>query len=741
MPRVALAHSSPDQTQPAQTYYDHLLGTTGVVPVSTQHAIRASQLHPILKEMFPYIVNAAAEFHDLGKLNEGNQCILRGEKKARHLKDHVDAGTATLIEQNWICSAILVFSHHRGLPAFSEECALEKGAFRSRNKDNSPNYEWSDNERGELLALHNSLIDNKIDLTNKRYDQITPLGKRIALSCLVDADHSDTALFYNSYSRTEWPLLQAEERLQALDKYVQELYLKGDKNDRNELRRIFYEDTRHKDAFKNGIVSCDAPVGSGKTTAVIAHLLHVAKLSGRDKIIIVLPYTSIIDQTVDVLRAAITLPGEDPHLVVTAHHHRTEFQDHNLRAAAINWNGPIIVTTAVQFFETISGSSTGVLRKLHRITNACIMIDEAHNCIPVHLWKQHLDWFSELSSHWNVYFVLASGSLCEFWKIKDLSSKKLDVPPLLSPTVSSRLQNLDKSRYRKILNKEVSVAELVQLITEKKGPRIVVLNTVRGAATVALALLKLSGSEKVLHLSTALAPKDRTPIINIVKERLKNKNDTDWTLVATTCVEAGMDFSFATGFRERASLLSYIQLGGRVNRSLDWDEAELIDFVVTDLDWTKHPDFTDLIEVFNQLIKEDIVENGQSTESIIRFLRYNSIKEKVEKITKNEKKQDFPEVQKCCRVINSETLTVIVDEELAQRVRERRPYSWKEIQNSSVQLFVNGKLRAKNDFRIESINESDELFAWKLSYDPNFLGYMDGIMKIEDIKKASTLIF
>lgn len=744
------AHSSRDERRP-QTYYDHLLGETGVVKLAEVFASSAVRSHPKLSKFFPEVVALAAELHDLGKLNSENQSVLRGDKKAKRLpRDHVDAGTATLLEKHMLAAAVCVFSHHRGLPNIQAEQVRKSGAFRARQNgdpDSDPDYEWSDRERGELLKLHKHMVGNSRLDAAVASQQLTKLELRIALSCLVDADHTDTAKYYQPETLFKWPTLQAKCRIERLNQYLKSLDNPNASvatRQRNSLRSEFYRTARDTTPSMVGVISCEAPVGSGKTTAVIAHLLSVAAQKGLERIIVVLPYTTIIDQTVDVLRKALVLDGEDPELVVTAHHHRADFPDPHLRGSAITWNGPIVVTTAVQFFETISAAGTATLRKLHRIAHAGVMIDEAHACIPIHLWPRHFSWLWELCKNWGTYAVLASGSLCKFWKIKELAedtngSQDIPIPSLISDALISQMSALEAVRYSFFsYPTPLSVDGLIELIRSKRGPRIVVLNTVEGAARVASRLANMEGRDKVLHLSTALTPRDRIPIIQRIKERLSNPTDEDWTLVATSCVEAGMDFSFQTGFRERASLLSFIQLGGRVNRSLSKEGAEMFDFVVDDALWPQHPAFKDSRIVFKEMIDEGKVTAESSTEAISRTLHNTNAARLVKDLQKAEVNGNFPYVEKLCRLIAEGSITVLVDQEIAKRISIIGHIPARELQLASVQIFPsNAKIR---DWAIEELSKESRLFRWTLDYDPEFLGYMSGVLSMDPIRKGDCVV-
>src|SRR5690606_12775898 len=153
------------------------------------------------------------------------------------------------------------------------------------------------------------------------------------------------------------------------------------------------------------------------TTALAAHALRVSIDRQLDRIFVVLPFTNLVEQTVSRLRAALTLPGEDAERVVIAHHHRADFSNVSSRSLAQTWRAPVVVTTAVQFFETMSAAAAHSLRKLHRACHAAIIIDEAHAAIPFYQWQAHLAWFQELTGAWGSHVILASGTLPEFWKL------------------------------------------------------------------------------------------------------------------------------------------------------------------------------------------------------------------------------------------------------------------------------------------------------------------------------------
>ena len=153
------------------------------------------------------------------------------------------------------------------------------------------------------------------------------------------------------------PELRAEERLKQLDTYVKSLETS---DPRSQLRSQMYEKCRNS-VQTSQFVSCDSPVGSGKTTAVMAHLLKQASSRRLRRIFVVLPFTTIITQSVDVYRRALTLPGEDPEKVVAELHSRADFEDKETRYLTSLWRSPIIVTIAVAFYEMLASNYPSTL--------------------------------------------------------------------------------------------------------------------------------------------------------------------------------------------------------------------------------------------------------------------------------------------------------------------------------------------------------------------------------------------
>ncbi|MBE0449002.1 MAG: DEAD/DEAH box helicase family protein [Actinobacteria bacterium] len=563
-----------------------------------------------------------------------------------------------------------------------------------------------------------------------------PTFLRFTLSCLVDADHTDTARHYgNTIPDDEMPL-NVEQRLAALDRYVSGLVADNDDSkERNSLRQQVYDACRTAPPAKNGLVACDSPVGTGKTTAVMAHLLNVAKQKGLRRVFVVLPFTNIIDQSVEVYRKALVLSEEDPEKVIAAHHHKAEFEEEANRAFSFLWNAPVTVTTAVQFFETLASNHPATLRKLHQLAGSAIFIDEAHAALPAHLWPQAWKWLQELVKDWGCYIVMASGSLTRFWELEEFSSPTMQLPELVASSVRASTMDAEQKRiiYR-MKDEPLTLKELCEWIAELPGPRLIILNTVQSAAAVAREMAKRYGRDRVEHLSTALAPVHRKAIIDRIKKRLKDKNDTDWTLVATSCVEAGIDFSFKSAAREQCGLVSTIQTSGRVNRSGEFGTSKLWIFRIKTSDILKeHPAFKTSARILADLYREQKVSSDCCKEAMRREIRdLNQGLCENNPIIDAETARKFPEVEEKFKVIASNTISVLVDEKLRQRLEDskrRKGVRPQELQQKTVAIYSWKAFQ----YGVMLLQGAGDLHYWTLEYD-DFLGYMAGVLKLGDIE-------
>jgi len=727
---MLIAHSAdPKKSIPEQTYAAHV---SGVVSRSIMAADAVSKYSVFNGALLREVVRRSAEYHDLGKLDEANQEVLTGAKKAKHLPvQHTDAGTALLLKNDGPpLDAVLVRSHHIGLPDWPEEENRGDLFFR----DNDEKTRQTVNESLEQISkLHNSSITALpfVSASKNLFENGTPsLFLRLALSCLADGDHTDTAIHYKDYPTEEKHIeLKPAERLKALDVYV--AGLRNTSDDRSLLRSEMYSMCR--DSLINApISSCDSPVGTGKTTAVMAHLLSQAEKRKLRRIIVVLPFTNIITQSVQVYRKALSLPGETPDEVVAELHYRADFQDVQSRCLTALWKAPIIVTTAVAFFETLASNSPSTLRRLHNLPGSGVFIDESHAALPAKLLPIAWDWIKGYGTEWGCYWVLASGSLNRFWQIDEIDKNRPSIPEILPDDLRVRLSKYEAKRIIYKYKPEPQDAEaLVSWLSTLPGPRLVILNTVQSAAAIALTCKEKYGCESVEHLSTALTPTDRTKTLNRIKKRLRDNEKNDWTLVATSCIEAGVDISFRTGVRELGSLVSLLQTTGRVNRQGVNSNAEVWTIRLAETGLLKiHPGIKDAAQVLRDIFDSQ----KEITPDICTFALQKEIRlagTELEKLFKMEKELRFPQVEKGFKVIPGGTKSVVVDKLLIERINKYEKVDWQDIQKGSVQIF---------GYRLDALKTPEfpnypGLFHWNLLYD-DFIGYMAGVLQVETFTKA-----
>jgi len=717
---------------PEQEYSAHIRGVRSLAHEYVRDMISYSECD---KALLSQAVEKASTYHDIGKLNKDNQDVLSGKISSKSLpRNHVDAGAAHFLNSKHFSavSAAVIQAHHIGFPDFSDEMNKGDAIFRDSSIASDV-----DCELPKLVAIHDNLIDIHFEYDEEEMKGDRSVFFRLLLSCIADADHTDTAIHYRQYpADTSTVKLRAAERLAQLDMHIVALKQRGADGDRNALRNEMYHACRNADIDAD-ISSCDSPVGSGKTTAVMAYLLAQAKKRGLRRIFVVLPFTNIIKQSVKTYRDMLVLPSENADEVVAELHHRADFESEDTRYLTALWRAPIIVTTAVAFFETLASNSTATLRRLHELPGSAIFVDEAHAALPAKLLPIAWKWINIYAAEWNCYWVLASGSLNRFWTIPEIAGTKKSnyVPEIIDDELRNRLSFYENKRisYHSDLFPK-STAELADWIIDFPGPRLVILNTVQSAAILADYFSEHFGRDCVEHLSTALTSDDRDNTLERVIKRLDNKKDSDWTLIATSCVEAGVNLSFRNGFRELGSLVSLLQASGRVNREGVLRNSEMWTFCISEDGKLKlNPGLKESAAVLKGYFEGNrTIAPELSTQSIADEIALYGLSGKHKKLVTNEELQNFRQVEQDFKVIDSDTRLVVVDSTVAKRLQYGK-VDWRELQKVSVQI-AKYKL---DELRTPII--MDNIYRWNLGYD-DFLGYMAGIVKLKKYNGEAIII-
>lgn len=711
---------------PVQTFASHIKGV---------HKLSGNYARAGLHFADPHLASLASEIeiaallHDCGKLSSDNQQILSGKVTSRHLIKHEDAGALWAAEIGCKLAQQWVYSHHKGLQSRTEELSKRFSLPKCSPYRFPEMMGISEQNLADFKAAYSEEgIDVPLSETHELPDRGSGFAHRFGLSCLVDADHTDSA-YWTGAPRKQATPCRWEERLKNLQAYVSAL---GTSGGRDALRQALFSECLSA-VTADALIACNAPVGSGKTLATAAYGLKTAINLGLRHIFVIAPYTNIIAQTVDVLRQALVLPGEAPERAIAEIHHQVEFSEDEYRAFSVLWEAPVIVTTAVQFFETLAAASTRALRKLHQLPGSAVIVDEAHASTPAHLFDQNLKWMEELRERWGCRFVLGSGSLVRFWE----AAPEVKVHALASPELQEKLIQAEARRVNLIRVAEpVGLDGLLERIDKLRGPRLVILNTVQNAAVVANEL-KARKPGKVAHLSTALTPADRSDIIDEVKDRL-NQADHDWALVATSCVEAGVDLSFRSAIREACSVNSLIQTSGRVNRHNEHQEGVVESVVLRDDLFSEHPGFVGSRFVLAQMWAEGWLERMQAavsgsspsdvaTEAFRREALLHDTRTASRKLQEWEKGEEFAAVAENYKVIDTDTRTVIISSDLADKLERGDFVSQRELMMNSVQMWESSVVKYVRKELVSPIADSG-IYRWLGAYD-RFLGYMVGLVK------------
>lgn len=501
----------------------------------------------------------AGLWHDLGKYREKFQQYIKsvsGYDAEAHIEgapgrvDHSTAGAIHAIEKLGLQGRILAYliaGHHAGLP------------------------DWNNAEGGQSVLLQR--IQNGKGYLQEALDAMPPaeilnqsppgslppngslaLWLRMLFSCLVDADFLDTEAFMDdkrSGLRSGYPSIV--ELKKAFDQHMADKAANAKDSDVNRIRADVLQQCREKAELPSGLFSLTVPTGGGKTLSSMAFALDHAFRHGKNHVIYVIPYTSILEQTAEIFRDIFGVEN------VIEHHSNLDpdREDSRARLATENWDAPIIVTTNVQFFESLYGAKTSRCRKLHNIVNSVVVLDEAQ-LLPPEFLAPILHVMQDLANGYKVSFVLSTATqpafsprskftglknVCELMDdperlYADLKRVKTELPddfasPRTWESIAGELQQYESVLC--IVNSRKDCRELHGLMP--KG---------------------------TIHLSALMCGQHRSQVIAEIKQRLKDGIPT--RVISTQLVEAGVDMDFPVVYRALAGLDAVAQAAGRCNR-------------------------------------------------------------------------------------------------------------------------------------------------------------------------------
>lgn len=498
-------------------------------------------------------------YHDIGKYSQDFQKYIRQESNKK--VDHSTAGARELFNVKSpvnLLSAFGISGHHGGIPDIGDAKIFENTGttfFARVIQKKIPDYENYLSEIERPSAKNHSKL---LPLISKDIFSVM-FYTRMIFSCLVDADFLDTENFMSKGKIQRGNFSTLEELKKIFDNYIEKTFLNENNTRYNEpinqkRRQILKECISKGDSSKENLVSLTVPTGGGKTISSMAFALHNATKNQRKKIIYVIPYTSIIEQNAKVFSKIF---GSEN---VVEHHSGAEYDDTIKKLATENWDAPIIITTNVQFFESLFSNRPSKCRKLHNIANSVLIFDEAQ-MIPTEFLKPCTKAINELTKYYNCTAVLCTATQPSLEKFFDEN---------ISEICSEVEENYNFFRRTKIkvLEEKISAESLSEQL-KKFSQVLCIVNKKKTAGEI---FENLQGEANTFYLSTNLCPVHRSKVLKEIRYCLEK--NLPCRVISTSLVEAGVDLDFPCIYRELAGLDSIIQASGRCNREGKFSATE-----------------------------------------------------------------------------------------------------------------------------------------------------------------------
>lgn len=502
------------------------------------------------------------QIHDFGKYTESFQDVLKGTRTG---VDHAIGG-ACFLEccyrgkpgSHPVIEA--VNGHHAGLVAY-DMIKAELHAIAGERRQAHGN-------AGKLPSIENIVQLKEANAAfRKDFPDFKPpklpiaptpelesmLYTRLLFSCLVDADYTASAMndddAYLAHAEDSCfdPLILLE-KLYAYCRDIRQAST-ADKT-LNRYRDQVFEQRGNMGDAREGLYTLTAPTGTGKTLALLHFALRHCLKHGKKRIIIVLPFLTLAEQNADTYSKII------PNVLVD--HSQSDLPE-EARELATRWSAPVIITTSVRFFEALFSDRPTVCRKLHNIAGSVVVFDEAQS-LPANLASTTLRAVNELCSRYHTTMVFSTATQPDFDARKDLNWAPREILP--------EHKELFEALKRVGVEWQIGNETPPEVIAEEMAgcARVcTIVNLRRHARQITAALTRRCPEDTVFFLTTDLCPAHRSRQIEIIRQRLKQK--LPCRVVATQCIEAGVDLDFETLYRALAPLDSIIQAAGRCNRN------------------------------------------------------------------------------------------------------------------------------------------------------------------------------
>ena len=547
--------------------------------------------------------------HDLGKYSDtfqkfiyaatglaGEQAKKDAENMPSHERDHATAGAqylwnkilkstpaTTKIHIQALCAALISHHSRSGILDFINLQGASPFLTRIQKQDNKSHLSESLSEADTLIIaqIKNSIAELELHLEGKQRisairkdlgQELFPfhlaLYTRFLFSCLLDADRINTIDFEDPSKGEMRNITSPPDWSALLERFESHMKKFSAHSSINEIRADISEECYKASERPERILTLPVPTGGGKTLASLRFALHRAA-SGKthpvDRIIYILPYTTIIEQNADEVRKIL---GEKAVL----EHHSNLSDDKDTKANRVlseNWDAPVVFTTMVQFLDALYSSGTKAARRMHQMSNAILIFDEIQ-CLPiktVHLFNNALNF---LTTQANTTAVLCTATMPLLERVTQKHGH-LRIPE--NSCIITNNQSLSQKLRRtqiidRIRAEKWSYDDIVELALEQQKDHqsvLIVCNT-KDSARNLFDRINSATHHPVVHLSTNMCPAHRQCKISLIRETINPKNPKPLICVSTQLIEAGVDLDFGCVIRSLAGLDSIVQAAGRCNR-------------------------------------------------------------------------------------------------------------------------------------------------------------------------------
>lgn len=552
------------------------------------------------------LAEPTGQLHDLGKYTEPFQLRLEGMFPK---VDHATWGARVALKRYGpLFGHLLAYGiagHHAGLA--NGKGGKSRTSLQDRMDGSLP--ELQPTWQQELVLPETSdlrLPEGFQPRPDRGMFQLTLLA-RMLFSCLVDADFIDTDEFYRRIENRPPRQREGSPSLQALRERLDiKLATFRADSDVNHLRADILTHVRKQSAHEPGLFSLTVPTGGGKTLASLAFALDHAIAHGLRRVIFVIPFTSIVEQNAQVFREAFGDLGD----AAVLEHHSAFFDDpksapeskDKRKLAMENWDAPIVVTTAVQFFESLFADRPSRCRKLHNIAGSVVILDEAQT-LPLKLLRPCVTLLDELALNYRTSVVLCTATQPAL-NAEEGFLDGLKAVHELAPDPPGLYRQLRRVNVRHV--GELDDETLAEHLRQREQVLCIV-NNRRHARALFDSIADQPGAR---HLTTLMCAKHRSKVLAEVRQELKD--GLPCRLVSTSLIEAGVDIDLPTVLRAEAGLDSIAQAAGRCNREgrRRHEESEVLVFATANPDWAPPTELKQFAQAFRTVeprYREDLL--------------------------------------------------------------------------------------------------------------------------------------